>query len=192
MPVLLLKSNFQKHFYPRKTILATMLPACQVVSKKNKNVFPFQSNGNFFFGSAIHEEYPSFDLCHFNARNKSFYIFRFFNSRYSFRVERREENFGAYGLRTELNNLTRFTRTQPRAASFIAYFAPRRPNILVLICCPAHGRLVEVQDLEKRNIECVDGNSMKEMIPGEDKAFVFLSGRIRPFNEEDVNNTHLK
>ena len=51
---------------------------------------------------------------------------------------------------------------------------------------------MEVQYLEKRNIECADGNSMKEMIPGEDKAFVFLSGRIRPFNEEDVKNTHLK
>ena len=169
-----------------------MLPAWQVVSKKNKNVFPFQSNGNFFFGSAIHEEYPSFDLCHFNARNKSFYIFRFFNSRYSFCVERREENFGAYGLRTELNNLTRFTRTQPKAASFIAYFDPDFPDILYLICCVAHRRPDEVQRLEEKKIKCADGNSMKEMIPEEDKAFVFLSGRIRPLHEEDVNNIHLK
>ena len=49
-----------------------------------------------------------------------------------------------------------------------------------------------VQDLRDRNVKCADGNSMTEMISGEDKAFVFLSGRIRPFNEKDVNNIHLK
>ena len=159
---------------------------------EGKKVFPFQSTGNFFFGSAIHEEYPSFDHCHFNRRNKSFYFFRFFNSRYSFCIERRKENFGAYGLRTELSYLTRFTRTQPRAACFVAYFDPDIPNILFLICCPAHLRPEVVQDLRERNVKCADGDSMTEMIPREDKAFVFLSGRIRPFNEEDVNNIHLR
>ena len=117
--------------------------------------------------------------------------FRFFSSRYSFCVERREENSGAYGLRTELSYLTRFTRTQPRAASFVAYFDPDIPNILSLICCPAHLRQEVTQDLREKNIKCADGSSMTEMIPGEDKAFVFLSGRIRPFHEEDVNNIYL-
>ena len=33
---------------------------------------------------------------------------------------------------------------------------------------------------------------MKDMIPGEDKAFVFLSGGICPFDEEDVNSIYLR
>ena len=51
-----------------------------------------------------------------------------------------------------------------------------------------------IQDLEKRDVTFAYGTSMKDMIHGEDgdKAFVFLSGRIRPFNEEDVNNIHLR
>ena len=51
-----------------------------------------------------------------------------------------------------------------------------------------------IQDLEKRDVTFADGISMTDMIPGEDgdKAFVFLSGRIRPFNEEDLNNIHLR
>ena len=50
-----------------------------------------------------------------------------------------------------------------------------------------------IEKLENKGVErCADGSSMKDMIPGEDKAFVFLSGRIRPFNEEDVNNIYLR
>ena len=50
------------------------------------------------------------------------------------------------------------------------------------------------QDLKKEGVTFAYGTSMKDMIPGEDgdKAFVFLSGRIRLFDEEDVNNIHLK
>ena len=48
-----------------------------------------------------------------------------------------------------------------------------------------------IQDLEKRDVTFADGSSMKDMIPGEDKAFVFLSGGIRPFDEEDENNIFL-
>ena len=33
---------------------------------------------------------------------------------------------------------------------------------------------------------------MEDMIPGEDKAFVFLSGGIRLFDEEDVNKIYLR
>ena len=160
--------------------------------KVRKNVLPFQSTRNFLFGSAIHEEYPRFDLCHFNTRNKSFYVFRFFNSRYSFCVERREENSGSYGLRN-LPHLTRSTGTQYRRASFVAYFDPHIPEILTLICCSNHLRQGVIEKLENKGVErCADGSSMKDMIPGEDKAFVFLSGRIRPFNEEDVNNIYLR
>ena len=51
-----------------------------------------------------------------------------------------------------------------------------------------------IQDLLKRGVAFADGSSMKDMIPGEDgdKAFVFLSGGIRPFDEEDVNKIYLR
>ena len=49
-----------------------------------------------------------------------------------------------------------------------------------------------IQDLEKRDVTFADGSSMKDMIPGEDKAFVFLSGGIRPFDEEDLKRIFLK
>ena len=122
------------------------------------------------------------------------HIFRFFGSRYSFFFERREENSRAYGLGI-LSYFTRFTRAQPRAASFVAYFRPDIPNILFLICCSAHLKQEVIQDLEKRDVtRFADGSSIKDMIPGEDgdKAFVFLSGGIRPFDEEDVNKIYLR
>ena len=50
-----------------------------------------------------------------------------------------------------------------------------------------------IQDLENRDVtRFTDGSSMKDMIPGEDKAFVSLSGGIRPFDEEDVNSIYLR
>ena len=82
---------------------------------------------------------------------------------------------------------------QYRRASFVAYFGPHIPEILTLICCPNHLRQGVIEKLEKQGVErYADGSSMKHMMPDEDKAFVFLSGRIRAFNEEDVNNIHLK
>ena len=120
--------------------------------------------------------------------------FIFFGSRYSFLFERREESSRAYGLGI-LSYFTRFTRTQPRAACFVAYFRPDIPNILFLICCSAHLKQEVIQDLENRDVtRFADGSSMKDMIPGEDgdKAFVFLSGGIRPYDEEDVNNIYLR
>ena len=98
----------------------------------------------------------------------------------------------ALGLRGMLSYFTPFTRKQPRAASFVAYFRPDIPNILSLICCSAHLKQEVIQDLEKRDVTFADGNSMEDMIPGEDKAFVFLSGGIRPFDEEKVNNIYLR
>ena len=119
-------------------------------------------------------------------------IFRFFGcSRYSFGLERREETFRADGVGL-LNFLTRFTRTQPQAATFVAYFRPDIPNILFLICCSAHLKQEVIQDLEKRDVTFADGNSMEDMIPGEDKAFVFLSGGMRPFDKKDLKIIFLK
>ena len=118
--------------------------------------------------------------------------FRFFGcSRYSFLFERREENSRPYGQRI-LSYFTGFTRTQPRAASFVAYFRPDISNILFLICCSAHLKQEVIQDLEKRKVTFAYDSSMEDMIPGEDKAFVFLSGGIRPFDEEDENNIYLR
>ena len=81
---------------------------------------------------------------------------------------------------------------QPRAASFVAYFRPDISNILFLICCSAHLKQEVIQDLERRDVKLADGSSMEEMIPGEDKAFVFLSGGMRPFDEEDRKRIFLK
>ena len=113
-------------------------------------------------------------------------------SRYSFGLEeQREETLRAYGQGI-ISYFTRFTRTQPRAASFVAYFRPDIPNILFLICCPTDLKQEVIHDLEKRDVTFADGNSMEDMIPGEDKAFVFLAGGIRPFDEEDLKRIFLK
>ena len=119
-------------------------------------------------------------------------IFRFFLCfRYSVIFERRKEKSRTYGQRI-VSYLTRFTRTQPQAAIFVAYFRPDIPNILFLICCSAHLKQEVIQDLEKRDVTFADGSSMEDMIPGEDKAFVFLSGGIRPFDEEDLKIIFLR
>ena len=97
----------------------------------------------------------------------------------------------ALGLGTS-SYFTRFTRKQPRRASFAAYFRPDIPNILILICCSAHLKQEVIQGLEKTDVTFAVGSSIKDMIPGEDNAFVFLSGGIRPFDEEEVNNIYLR
>ena len=107
----------------------------------------------------------------------------------------RRKSFWTYSRALGLGMLsyfTRSTRKQPRRASFAAYFRPDIPNILFLICCSAHLKQEVIQDLEKRKVTFAYGSSMEDMIPGEDKAFVFLSGRIRPLHEEDVNNVYLR
>ena len=91
-----------------------------------------------------------------------------------------------------LSCFTPFTRKQPRPAIFVAYFFPDIPNILILICCSAHLKQEVIQDLEKSDVTFAVGSSIKDMIPGEDNAFVFLSGGIRTFDEEEVNNIYLK
>ena len=79
-----------------------------------------------------------------------------------------------------------------RPASFFAYFRPDFPEILRLICCHTHLTKAVKQDLDKRDITYVDGSSMQDMIPGEDKAFVFVSGGICPFDDEGVNDIFLR
>ena len=49
-----------------------------------------------------------------------------------------------------------------------------------------------LHDLEKRDIRYAWGSSSKDMIPGEDKAFVIVSGGIRPISEEEINDLNLR
>lgn len=71
-------------------------------------------------------------------------------------------------------------------AYFFAYFRPNCPDILILMCCPHHLRgSVKKKLKEKSVVRMEDGSSMKRMRP-EDKAYVLVSGGIRPYTE-DVN-----
>ena len=88
--------------------------------------------------------------------------------------------------------MTRFLWKQRRPASFVAYFRPDIPVILHLICCGTHLTQAVIQDLEKKEMIFANGSSMQDMIPGEDKAFVFVSGGICPFDDQDVNDVFLR
>ena len=88
--------------------------------------------------------------------------------------------------------MTRFIWKPPRRASFVAYFRPDIPDILRLICCHTHLTHAVIQNLENRDVIYADGSSNQDMIPGEDKAFVFVSGGICPFDDDDVNGVYLR
>ena len=85
--------------------------------------------------------------------------------------------------------------TQPILAVFLAYFEEQdrahSQDVLHLICCPAHLREEIIQKLDKRNVVSIEGNSRKKMIPGRDKAFVFVSGGIIAVDEENMDDFHL-
>ena len=77
-------------------------------------------------------------------------------------------------------------------ADFFAYFNPKKRlgshDILFLICCPAHQREKEKHELEKAGLtpyyDVVTSNI--KMIPGHDRAFVFVSGGINFASSEDM------
>lgn len=81
-------------------------------------------------------------------------------------------------------------------ANFFAYFKPteRRNSrcILFLICCPAHLREKVKQELENDGITSYDTTSRRNMMPGCDEAFVFVSGGVRPAREEDMKDFYLR
>ena len=85
--------------------------------------------------------------------------------------------------------------TQPILAVFFAYFEEHdrahSQDVLHLICCPAHLREGIIQELDKRNVVPIEGNSRKKMIPGRDKAFVFVSGGISAVDVENMDDFHL-
>ena len=91
--------------------------------------------------------------------------------------------------------MTSLICAQPILAVFFAYFEEHHrahpKDVLHLICCPAHLREGIIQELDKRNVVPSEGNSRKKMIPGRDKAFVFVSGGIIA-EEENMDDFHLK
>ena len=129
-------------------------------------------------------------MCHFKAHSNSLqsgsHSLIFYSSRYFCLLDWRHENSIVERLGI-ISFVTRLISKPPRPASFFAYFRPDFPEILRLICCHTHLTKAVKQDLEKRDITYVDGSSMQDMIPGDDKAFVFVSGGICPFDDEDVN-----
>ena len=136
-----------------------------------------------------------FYVCHFKAHSNSLqsgsHSLIFGSSRYSYLLDWRQENSSVERLGI-IGYMTRLISTPRRPASFFAYFRPDFPEILRLICCHTHLTKAVKQDLEKRDITYVDGSSMQDMIPGEDKAFVFVSGGICSFDDEDVNDIFLR
>ena len=131
-----------------------------------------------------------FYLCHFKAHinflQSGSHCLIFGYSRYSYLLDWRQENSSVERL--GINSfMTRLISKPRRPASFFAYFRPDSPEILRLICCHTHLTKAVKQDLEKRDITYADGSSMQDMIPGVDKAFVFVSGGICPFDHENVD-----
>ena len=81
-------------------------------------------------------------------------------------------------------------------ANFFAYFDPKgRINscdVLILICCPAHQRKDVKQELDKARLTFREATSRKDMIPGRDKAFVFVSGGITFARDQDMGGFYLR
>ena len=84
----------------------------------------------------------------------------------------------------------------PRVANFFAYFDPKERigsrDILFLICSPAHRSKDVKQELEKAGLKPREATSRRDMIPGRDKAFVFVSGGINFARSEDIGNVSLR
>ena len=81
-------------------------------------------------------------------------------------------------------------------ANFFAYFDPKERinfrDLLFLICCPAHRSIDVKQELEKAGLTFHEATSRRDMIPGRDKAFVFVSGGINFASPEDIGVCYLR
>ena len=104
-------------------------------------------------------------------------------------VERRNDNswFSVQRIIDFLNSLI----FPPRRTVFLAYFRPDFLTILCLMCCPAHLKEEVVTRLKKQGIKPVWQNSKKDMVPGYDKAFVFVSKGIYPHVKSDMEEIYL-
>ena len=85
---------------------------------------------------------------------------------------------------------------QPLLANFFAYFDPKQRlgsrNILFLVCCPAHRKGDVKQELAMDGLTSCDATSTRAMIPGHDKAFVFVSGGVTPAFPERMRDIYLR
>ena len=110
--------------------------------------------------------------------------------RYTCVFEWDKEDFSVSGVITYLTSLI---GKQPLLGVFFSYFNESdraySQDVLHLICCPAHMRERVVQELE--NVVPSEENSRKKLIPGHDKAFVFVSGGITPAEIENMEDFHL-
>ncbi|XP_067018298.1 uncharacterized protein [Acropora muricata] len=115
-------------------------------------------------------------------------------SRYTFLLDWTIHRFSAVasGIGGYLSSIV---WNQPLVANFFAYFNPTQRldfrDILFLICCPAHLRKEVEQEREREKITPCEASSQIKMIPGRDKAFVFVSGRISPSCSQDLKNIYL-
>ena len=116
-----------------------------------------------------------------------FHVQRF--SAYTHYVERKNSRF--YGQRMRNFYNSRIV-VQPRLTVFFAYFRPDLVNILCLICCPAHLKGKVVTRLEIQGITYTCNNSKKDLVPGHDKASVFVSEGIYPYLETDMEEIYLR
>ena len=118
-------------------------------------------------------------------------IFTF--SRYTFVLDWCIKSFSVSAI---VSYLSSFIWNQARDANFFAYFRPserlQSQDILHLICCPAHLRDAEKQEHEKEGIISCDVSSKTKMIPGRDKAFVFVSGGISPVDIKEMDDFYLR
>ena len=103
---------------------------------------------------------------------------------------------GSTAVAVGVTYLLRKIWLQPQVAEFFAYFDPkqrlRSHDILFLICCPSHQRKEEKHELEKAGLTPCVGTSIINMIPGRDKAFVFVSGGINFASSKDMGDFFLR
>ena len=117
----------------------------------------------------------------------------FTSHRYTYILDQRKEYASDHGV---LGLLYSLIWNPPRLAVFFAYFRsfyrPCSQDILYLVCCPANLREQVLHELEGKGIIPSEENSAKNMIPGRDKAFVFVSGGISPVNMDGMEDFHLR
>ena len=112
-------------------------------------------------------------------------------SAYSPYVESRNDNSRFCG-QTIINFHNSRTVVQPRLTVFFAYFRPDLLTILCLMCCPAHLKGEVIKQLEMQGITPICKNSKKDMVPGHDKASVFVSEGIYPYVKRDMEEIYLR
>ena len=113
-------------------------------------------------------------------------------SAYSYYVEPRNDNSSFCGQGIIDYHYNSRIVVQPTLTVFFAYFRPDLVNILRLICCPAHLKGKVVTRLERQGITYTCNISKKDLVPGHDKASVFVSEGIYPYLETDMEEIYLR